>query len=97
MGHRKEAGFRMGGVEFKELRWVNLKKIVCDIGKVTCLTLRFLRIVDSINVRALRVMMVVGHWRKLVETEKVKDLISHRLHIMAMREKETYDFGVNPQ
>ena len=34
---------------------------------------------------------------KLVETEKVKDLRSHRLHIMAMREKETYDFGVNPQ
>lgn len=75
---------------------MNLKKIVCDIGKVTCLTLRFLRIVDSIDVRALRVMMGVGPWRKLVETE-VKDLRSHRLHIMAMREKETYDFGVNPQ
>lgn len=29
------------------------KKKFCDIGKVTCLTLRFLRIMDSINVRAL--------------------------------------------
>ena len=64
---------------------------------MTSLTLRFLRIVDSIDVRALTVMMGVGHWRKLVETEKVKDLRSYRLTIMAMREKETHDFGVNPQ
>lgn len=64
---------------------------------MTSLTLRFLRIVDSIDVRALRVTMGVGHWRKLVETEKVKDLRSYRLSIMAMREKETQDFGVNPQ
>lgn len=55
------------------------------------MTLRFLRIVDSIDVRALTVMMGVGHWRKLVETEKVKDLRSYRLSIMAMREKETQD------
>lgn len=73
------------------------KKKFCDIGKVTCLTLRFLRITDSINVRALRVRMGVGRWRKLVATEKVKDLRSYRLTIMAMREKETHDFGVNPQ
>lgn len=46
--------------------------------------------------RALRVRMGVGRWRKLVETEKVKDLRSYRLSITAMREKETHDFGVNP-
>ena len=39
---------------------------------MTSLTLRFLRIVDSIDVRALRGMRGVGCGRKLVETEKVK-------------------------
>lgn len=91
----RESG--MGGGGSKGFRWVNLKNIVCDIGKVTCLTLRFLRIVDSIDVRVLRVTMGVGCWRKLVETEKVKDSRCHRLNMMAMREKEAHDFVVNPQ